>query len=75
MMEVGETAKEKSNFINCWVPLKRKVKYLDDSSAEMIYGFRNNVAVVIAAYDAYGTLNTDIIGYCRGNATLYYKNP
>ena len=74
-MEFGETAKEKSNFINCWVPLKRKVKFLDDSSAEMIYGFRNNVAGVIAAYDAYGTLNTDMIGYCQGNATLYYKDP
>ena len=49
MMEVGETAKEKTYFINCWVPLKRKVKFLDDSSAEMIYGFTNNIAVVIAA--------------------------
>ena len=49
MMEVGETANDKTNFINCWVPLKHKVKFLDDSSTEMIYGFRNNAAVVIAA--------------------------
>lgn len=75
MMEVGETPKEKTIPISFWVPLRRKIRFLDDNSNEMIGGMRQNFQVVIAVYDAYGTLTTDNIAYVQGGATIYYKDP
>lgn len=74
-LEVGETSKEKTYPLSFWVPMKRKISFQQDSSAMVSMGMKDNLRVVVAAYDAYGTLPSDNIAYVQGCATCYYKDP
>ena len=58
---------------SCYVRMpRRKVKYLGDASAETPY-FNYGVAVV--PYDAFGTLQTDIVGTFAYMHNLYFNDP
>lgn len=74
-MEVGETAKEKTYPLSFWLPMKRKISFAADSGTYTSMGMKENLKVVVACYDAYGTLTTDNIGYIQGCASVYYKDP
>lgn len=74
-LEVGETAKEQTRPLSFWLPMKRKITYLGDASQVITTGMKENIFVLMAAYDAYGTLASDNIAYAVGNATYYYKDP
>lgn len=74
-LEVGETAKEKTYPLSFWLPMKRKISFQGDTSIVTSMGIKENLKVVVACYDAYGTLITDNIGYIQGCATCYYKDP
>lgn len=73
-MEVGETAKEYVKTKSLWVPLKRKLKFADDTSTTAV-NINQDISLIVLAYDAYGSLITDNIGYVQGSVTLYYKDP
>lgn len=74
-LEVGETAKEKTYPLSFWLPMNRKISFAADSGIYTSMGMKENLKVVVACYDAYGTLTTDNIGYVQGCATVYYKDP
>lgn len=74
-LEVGEAAKEKTYPLQFWLPLKRKISFQQDSGTTPSAGMKDSFKVVIAAYDAYGTLTSDNIGYAQGCATVYFKDP
>ena len=74
-MEVGEVGKEKTYPLSLWLPMKRKISFQTDTGTMASMGMKENLKVVVAAYDAYGTVNTDNIAYIQGCATCYYKDP
>lgn len=74
-LEVGESAKEKTYPLSFWVPMKRKIGFQGNSGSVVSMGMKDNLRVMIAAYDAYGTLTSDNIGYAQCCATAYYKDP
>lgn len=74
-LEVGETSREVTYPLQFWIPLKRKISFQQDSGTTPSSGMKDNFRIVIAAYDAYGTLSSDNIGYAQGCATVYFKDP
>jgi hypothetical protein len=74
-LEVGETSKEKTYPLSFWVPMRRKISFASDSGKYSSMGMKENLKVVVACYDAYGTLTSDNIGYVQGCASVYYKDP
>ena len=59
--------------LNFYVPLKnRKVKYNTDNG--VVPSFKD-MALAIVAYDAFGTLQTDIIASFAYNIRFYFKDP
>lgn len=73
-MEVGEAGKEFIRTAKFWLPIKKKIKFIkDDSNSSSNY--YPHINIIVSPYDAYGTLNTDNIGYAQASATLYYKDP
>lgn len=73
-MEVGESAKEYVRPLSFWIPLKKKLKFIKDDSIA-VSNYDSHLRIIVAAYDAYGTLQTDNIAYVQGHSTLYYKDP
>lgn len=55
--------------------MNRKISFQGDSGIVASMGMKENLKVVVACYDAFGTLTTDNIGYVQGCATCYYKDP
>lgn len=74
-LEVGETSKEKTYPISFWVPMKRKLSFQTDSGTMVSMGMKDNLRIMIAAYDAYGTVESDNIAYAQCCASCYYKDP
>lgn len=74
-MEVGEVAKEKTFPLSFWLPMNRKINFQTDTGTMASMGMKENLKVVVAAYDAYGTVDTDNIAYIQGCASCYYKDP
>lgn len=56
-----------------WLPYKRKVKFLSDGGTDT--NLARDMHVIVAAYDAYGTLTTDNIGYVQMFVDTYYRDP
>ena len=56
-----------------WIPQKSEVKFGTDSGSVPLEPFQ--YVLLIAAYDAFGSLVTDNIGYVQGNFKEYYKDP
>lgn len=73
-MEVGEAAKEFTRTKEFFVPMRRKIKFVADASTTAV-NINADISLLVLAYDAYGTLITDNIGYVQGAATLYFKDP
>ena len=73
-MEVGESGKEFVRPYSLWIPLRKKLKFQKDDTNK-VTNYPQNLKILVFAYDAYGTLGTDNIGYIQGCATLYYKDP
>lgn len=64
---------EKSRLVDFYVPLKnRKIWYNTDNGT--VSSFRD-MALCIVAYDAYGTLQTDILASFAYNIRFYFKDP
>jgi len=74
-LEVGEVSKEKTYPISFWVPMKRKLSFQTDSGTLVSMGMKDNLRIMIAAYDAYGSLQADNIAYAQCCASCYYKDP
>jgi hypothetical protein len=58
-----------------WLPFKRKLTFKDDTSAQVVRGMKEYLSIVIIPYDTTASLTSDILGYARINATLYYADP
>lgn len=56
-----------------YIPHKRRIKFTDDVSNNQYSGSR--IYMYVHAYDAFGTLLTDNIGYAQGWSKLYYRDP
>lgn len=66
----------KTIMINKWIPLKRKVTFLNDGSVVPASGIKENLVILITAYDSIPTLATDVLAdHVNACATLYYKDP
>lgn len=64
---------EKSRLVDFYVPLKnKKIWYNMDNSMTPSF---SDVAMAIVAYDAYGTLQTDIVASFAYNIRFYFKDP
>lgn len=72
-LEVGETAKEQTYVKKLWISHKKKIKF-GPSSGTTTHN-DDDVWLLIAPYDAYGTLTSDNIGYTQIASSLYYKDP
>lgn len=66
-------AKEYTFFKNLWIPHKKIVKFGPADSA--ITHNDDDIVLLVAAYDAYGTLPTDVVGYIEALVTVYYRDP
>lgn len=73
-LEVGETPKEQTYAHKLWIPYKKTIKFGPSEGALPITD-PFDVYMLIAAFDAYGTLFTDNIGYAQTCSTIYYKDP
>lgn len=56
-----------------WIPYKRTLKFGPAHGATTHND--DDVYFLIAPYDAYGTLTTDIVGYCQMAIMFYYRDP
>lgn len=69
---VPTTGKEITMYRKIWIPFKKNIKFYDDNSQ------LNNLAydyhLVAAAYDTYGSLITDIVGYIQPWVRLSFKD-
>lgn len=64
---------EKSRLLDFYVPLNnRKVTYNLDNGYVSSF---SDMALCLVAYDAYGTLQTDILGSFAYNIRFYFKDP
>lgn len=62
-------------FINKWIPFKRKLSFVGDTSIQVSKGMKEQVSIVGICYDASNTLFYSGIGNYRMHATFYYKDP
>lgn len=56
-----------------WVPHKKVVKFGPADAA--VTHNDDDIVLLVASYDAYGTLETDIISYVQALVTVYYRDP
>lgn len=66
-------SREKTTPFKLWVPWKKLIKFGPGQGATIPQ--EKDLYLIIGAFDAYGTLLTDIIGYFHASQTLYYKDP
>lgn len=74
--EAGLTAtggKEYTFFKNIWIPHKKVVKFGPADAA--VTHNDDDIVLLVASYDAYGTLPTDIVSYVEALVTVYYRDP
>lgn len=65
--------KVKTNFVECWIPLKnRKVKYNDDNSNDVRY---TDIGFAVTTYDAINTAQTDQLANLQWSSCFYFKDP
>lgn len=57
-----------------WIPYKRLLKF-GPANAAITHNDSEDRYILITAYDAYGTLITDNLGYILGNCALHFKDP
>lgn len=68
------TLRENSKYLTFTVPLKdSKIKYQDNSEFPKYQA--HTIKMVVFAYDAYGTLQTDNVGSFAYSTKFYYKDP
>nr|QXP07595.1 MAG: putative capsid protein [Arizlama virus] len=65
--------KEYTFFRNLWVPRKKIVKFGPADSA--VTHNDDDIVLLVASYDAYGTLPMDIVSYVEALVTVYYRDP
>jgi len=66
------TSKQITNFMTLWIPLPKKAYvYGSDGNTQ---GKMFQLSVGVAAYDTFGTLGTDVIGYISLQSQLYFKD-
>lgn len=70
--ETPDDRREITHTHKFWIPRRSLLKFRDDGATEYA-GYRHYMYVF--AYDAYGTLNTDNIGYVQTVSNLYYADP
>lgn len=56
-----------------WIPYRRLIKFGPTASGTSHN--QNDLHMIIACYDAYGSLTTDNIGYVQAVSTLFYRDP
>lgn len=61
--------------INKWIPFKRKMTFNKDDVSAVAKGMKEQLWLVIVAYDSTNTLYDTNIGNFRLNSTLYYSDP
>jgi len=57
-----------------WIPYKKLLKF-GPANAATTHNDGYDWWLLLTAYDAYGTLITDNLGYVLGNVALHYKDP
>lgn len=73
--DLSPTGQRNTIIINRWIPMKKKVTFINDGS-NIAANVREYGRILFMAYDAVGTLQTDtLIDNGQMTATLYYKDP
>lgn len=68
-------SQDKTILIKRWIPLKRKVTFVSDTSSQPV-GLPDNAYIIIAAYDSITSAITDtLITNSETAFTLYYRDP
>jgi len=70
---VGGSADEYTFTKKLWIPYKKTIKFGPALAATTHND--DDVYLVIMAYDAFGSLQTDNIGYIEGSQTIHYRDP
>ena len=70
---VGGLADEYTFTKKLWIPYKKLLKYGPGDGVNTHND--NDLYFVLMAYDAFGSLITDNIGYVQSSSTLYYRDP
>ena len=70
-----ETAnKEYVRALELWLPYRKLVNFRADASS-LAVNLPQHLNIICLAYDAYGTVSLDNIGYWQGAVTAYFKDP
>lgn len=64
--------KEITLFRKYWIPHKSLYKFYDDGLRDNSYPY--DIVMLVVAYDAYGSLTTDNIGYVQAWSRFYFKD-
>lgn len=73
--DLSTTSQRNTIIINKWIPMKKKVTFINDGS-NIAANVKEYGRILFMAYDAVGTLQTDtLIDNGQMTATLYYKDP
>lgn len=68
----NEQSLEQTKPISFWIPYRREYKFADNNGTQHN---DNPIHICIAAYDAYGTLTSDNIGYVQVFSEMFYRDP
>lgn len=66
------TNRELTIFRKIWIPFNKKLKFNEDNSQATSYG--RDIIIVAHAFDAWGSLSSDIVSYIKCDAKLYFKD-
>lgn len=64
--------KELTIFRTLWIPYKKVIKFTEDQQSTT--SIQRELIIVVHAFDAWGTLSSDIVAYCKCDAKLYFKD-
>lgn len=74
--DMSATSQDKTIIKTFWIPIKKKVKFVNDGSRDIAQGLKEEGSLVITGYDSITSAETDIIcPYMEASITVYFKDP
>lgn len=74
--DMSATSQDKTIIKTFWIPMKKKVKFVNDGSRDVAQGLKEYGKILIMGYDSITSLETDTLcPYIEAAETVYYKDP
>lgn len=74
--DMSATSQDKTIIKTFWIPIKKKVTFVNDGSKDIAQGLKETGKILILGYDSITTSQTDLIcSYMEAAMTVYYKDP